>query len=94
MLIGYARVSTGDQNLDLQLDALNAAGCYQVCTDQVSGAAKHSPGLEEEVAKNLGVGRATLYRSIKPASSLADMLTKMPNVGIDSDFDRAANTVS
>lgn len=47
-----------------------------------------------EVAKNLGVGRATLYRSIKPASSLADMLTKMPNVGIDSDFDRAANTVS
>ncbi len=46
MLIGYARVSTNEQSLDLQIDALAKAGCYQVGTDQISGAAETKPGLE------------------------------------------------
>ncbi len=45
MRIGYARVSTADQNLSLQKDALDAAGCERVFTDMVSGAREERPGL-------------------------------------------------
>ena len=45
MLVGYARVSTTDQNLDLQTDALQAAGCERLYTDTVSGAKVDRPGL-------------------------------------------------
>ena len=45
MLIGYARVSTQDQNLDLQIDALIKAGCKKVLDDKVSGSRAERPGL-------------------------------------------------
>jgi DNA invertase Pin-like site-specific DNA recombinase len=47
MKIGYARVSTRDQNLDLQVDALNAAGCERVYQDVASGAKTARPALDE-----------------------------------------------
>lgn len=47
MLVGYARVSTADQNLDLQKDALNKAGCEKVFEDYISGAVSARPQLEE-----------------------------------------------
>ena len=43
MLIGYARVSTADQNFDLQVDALRSAGCERIFTDRTSGA-RADPG--------------------------------------------------
>src|SRR5512135_2090188 len=47
MLLGYARVSTFDQTLALQQDALTQAGCERVFTDTVSGARTDRPGLDE-----------------------------------------------
>src|SRR5919107_1281468 len=50
MLIGYARISTEDQNLDLQRDALETAGCEQIFTDRVSGTKARRPGLEQALS--------------------------------------------
>ena len=44
-LIGYARVSTDEQNPDLQLDALEGAGCKRALRDVGSGSLKHRPQL-------------------------------------------------
>ena len=45
MLVGYARVSTQDRNLELQREALTKAGCQKVFEDQISGTRVERPGL-------------------------------------------------
>ena len=45
--LGYARVSTTDQQPQLQVDALTAAGCYRMFTETASGAAVNRPTLEQ-----------------------------------------------
>jgi DNA invertase Pin-like site-specific DNA recombinase len=45
MLVGYARVSTQDQNLDLQRDALTKIGCQKIFEDKISGTRAERPGL-------------------------------------------------
>src|SRR5438876_573697 len=50
MLVGYARVSTQDQTLDLQQDALAKAGCERILTDTISGSIQERKGLEEALS--------------------------------------------
>ena len=47
MYIGYARVSTHDQHLDLQHDALQQVGCKKIIVDRVSGTVAERPGLKQ-----------------------------------------------
>lgn len=53
--LGYARVSTQDQKLDLQRQALQAAGCEVIFEDQASGTRAKRPGLDQVLAE-LGPG--------------------------------------
>src|SRR5437660_12450861 len=59
VLIGYARVSTGDQDVALQLDALTAAGCERWFSDTASGSLSERPQLERAL-EELRDGEDTL----------------------------------
>lgn len=50
MLVGYARVSTQDQNLHLQQDALKQAGCQKIFEDKASGSLAQRDGLDKALA--------------------------------------------
>jgi len=78
--VGYARVSTDDQNLALQLDALKKAGCDRVFTDKASGARLVRPGLDDALS-HLRAGDALvvwkldrLGRSVKGLVDLVNAL--------------------
>ncbi len=62
MLIGYVRVSTGDQTLDLQRDALDKAGCERIFTDVLSGSWSSRPGLNELLAFIRAVDTVVVWR--------------------------------
>lgn len=47
MKVGYARVSTHEQNLSLQNDELKKSGCTEIFTDKISGAKSERPGLQK-----------------------------------------------
>ncbi|EHX2376085.1 recombinase family protein [Escherichia coli] len=51
MLIGYVRVSTNDQNTDLQRNALVCAGCEQIFEDKLSGTRTGQPGLKRALKR-------------------------------------------
>jgi DNA invertase Pin-like site-specific DNA recombinase len=82
MLLGYARVSTQDQNLALQREALTQAGCQKIFEDQVSGVRAERPGLAKALemlrdGDTLVVWKLDrLGRSVKNLVDLVSMLHK------------------
>lgn len=78
MHIGYARVSTEDQNLDLQTQALDKAGCMRVFSDRMSGTRNDRPGLKEALS-HLRTGDTLvvwkLDRLGRGVKSLVDLVT-------------------
>ncbi len=89
MLFGYSRVSTLDQNADLQIDALTKAGCDRIFTDVVSGAAESLPQLDN-LLSHLRSGDTLvvwkldrLGRTLKHLINLVDSL-KQRDIGFKS----------
>lgn len=74
MLIGYARVSTPDQKLDLQQDALQQAGCERVFTDVASGSKTERPGLAEALAYARAGDTLVVWKLDRYGRSLPDLI--------------------
>jgi DNA invertase Pin-like site-specific DNA recombinase len=99
MLIGYARVSTQDQTINLQKDALEKIGCSKIFTDVISGAKEERKGLREAIeyvreGDTLVVWRLDrLGRSLK---HLIETITKLNNrkIGFKSITENIDTTTS
>ncbi|WP_206956031.1 recombinase family protein [Trinickia acidisoli] len=82
MKIGYARVSTEEQNLALQIDALHRAGCDVVLTDQgISGAEFCRPGLDEALARALSGDTLVVWRLDRLGRSLSKLVDLVTHLG-------------
>ncbi|RKE79213.1 recombinase family protein [Rhizobium sp. AG855] len=80
--IGYARVSTEEQSLDLQLDALKAAGCQQVFSDQgMSGKTTERPGLTQAMAAATAGGKLVVWRLDRLGRSLPHLIKLIDELG-------------
>ncbi len=74
MHIGYARVSTDDQHLHLQRDALEKAGCKKIYEDKTSGAKATRPGLELELEVAREDDVLVIWRLDRLGRSLKDLI--------------------
>lgn len=99
MKIGYARVSSEDQSLDLQIDALKKAGCKKIFEDKRSGAGIERPGLNA-LLNSLREGDVVIVwrldrlgRSLRDLLALADQFEK-EGVGLSSIKDKIDTTTS
>ncbi len=85
MLIGYARVSTADQTLNLQQDALQKAGCDRIFTDTASGTKQERRGLEEALSHVRPGDTLVVWRLDRLGRSLRhliDTITALSQKGI------------
>lgn len=85
MRIGYARVSTDDQNLDLQKDALSKAGCNRILEDRESGAKSARPGLAAALDYARKGDTLTVWRLDRLGRSLRDLIdvvNRLENRGV------------
>lgn len=76
MLIGYCRVSTDDQTLDLQRDALQAAGCEKIFEDKAGGSKADRPGLKEALGHLRSGDTLVVWRLDRLGRSLKDLILR------------------
>lgn len=81
MLVGYARVSTKDQNLDMQLDALRKAGCSRIFQDVASGAIDSRDGLREALNAMTPGATLVVYKLDRAARSLRHLIEIVSSLG-------------
>ena len=83
MLVGYARISTAEQNLDSQIDILRAAGCDRIFTEVASGTRTDRPILADALAylRNDADDVLVCYRLDRVARSLPHLLQLMEMLG-------------
>ena len=89
MHIGYARVSTDDQNFDLQRDALQRAGCEKVFEDRMSGAKAERPGLTRALEAMRADDILVVWRLDRLGRSLKDLIAL-----VDQLYDRSIGLLS
>jgi DNA invertase Pin-like site-specific DNA recombinase len=77
MLIGYARISTYDQTLNLQQDALEKAGCTKLFTDTASGAKADRKGLEQALHYDRKGDTLVVWRLDRLGRSLPHLIATM-----------------
>jgi DNA invertase Pin-like site-specific DNA recombinase len=80
MLIGYARVSTQEQTLNLQKDALQQSGCTKIFTDTASGAKAERRGLEEALNYVRKGDTLVVWRLDRLGRSLPHLITTMTDL--------------
>src|ERR687895_111042 len=98
-LIGYARVSTTEQHLHLQQDALTAAGCLKIFTDTISGVKAERKGLAEALDYIRGGDTLVVWRLDRLGRSLKDLIERITdlhsrNIGFKSLTENIDTTTS
>ena len=73
--IGYARVSTGLQNLNLQEDRLNQYGCEKIFSDHISGSKSKRPGLDKAIEFARSGDTIVVWRLDRLGRNMADLIT-------------------
>ena len=75
MKIGYARVSTGLQNLNLQEDQLNQHGCEKIFSDHISGSKSKRPGLDKAIEFARSGDTIVVWRLDRLGRNMEDLIT-------------------
>ena len=81
MFFGYARVSTADQDLALQRDALTAAGCERIFTDTMTGTSTERPGLTKALAALSAGDTLIVWKLDRLGRSLAHLVQLIAELG-------------
>ena len=100
-LVGYARVSTQEQELQLQLDALKKAGCEtsKIFVDKISGAKAERPGLEKCLAELQSGDTLLVWRLDRLGRSMPHLVSliedlRLKGIGFRSICDGAIDTTT